>query len=102
MAPKPEYINVLDASTSSVDIMEDSDYENKHLIITGTQSHKVSEVLEMIKEILQNSVEIIYDNEHIAEDHYQITPYTFKPTVALLNNPKGFSRSWTGYFRTYI
>lgn len=85
-----EYINVLDASTSSVDIMEDSDYENKHLIITGTQSHKVSEVLEMIKEILQNSVEIIYDNEHIAEDHYQITPYTFKPTVALKIIPKDF------------
>lgn len=78
-----QYINVIDAGQLSVEVLNKTVYENKHIMITGSQSHKVSEVLGMIKEMLDNSIEILYDEEHISEDHYQITPYTFKPNVAL-------------------
>ena len=51
-------------------------------MITGTQTRKVHEVLDMIKEILNNEIKITYDNKNY-EGHYQLTPYSFRPKVAL-------------------
>ena len=76
-----DYINVIDAAKSSVDILH-KDYLNKHVMITGTQTRKVHEVLDMIKEILNNEIKITYDNKNY-EGHYQLTPYSFRPKVAL-------------------
>ena len=75
-----DYIHVLDAAKCSVDILSD-EYKNQHVILTGTQSTKVKELLMMIKEILEGKVEIEYvpgDNG----DHYEITPYSFRPKLA--------------------
>lgn len=83
-----DYINVLDAASSSVDVLDKS-YINNYVMITGPQTMCVSELLNMICEILNNEIEINYLNEDFA-GHYQITPYSFKPKVALKVTPKNY------------
>jgi UDP-glucose 4-epimerase len=83
-----DYINVIDAARSSVDILEE-EYANNYVMITGPQTMKVREILEMIKEMLNNEVEIEYKNGSFS-GHYQITPYSFKPKVALKIIPKNY------------
>ena len=83
-----EYIHAADAARLSVDILEDSRFENDNIILTGIEKLKRIELLTMINEILQNKLEIkkIDDNNF---GHYKITPYTFHPTTAkkLVANP---------------
>ena len=76
-----DYINVVDAAKLSVDILT-KEYLNQHVMITGTQTRKVSEVLEMVMEIFDNKIKITYDDKNY-EGHYQLTPYSFRPKVAL-------------------
>ena len=83
-----DYINVIDAANASVDVLND-EYLNKYVMITGPQTMKVKEILEMIKEILNNDIEIEYLKD-LVEGHYQITPYSFKPKVALKLIPKNY------------
>jgi UDP-glucose 4-epimerase len=83
-----EYIHAADAAKLSVDILEDSQYENEHIILTGTERLKRIELLTMINEIMQNKLNI----KRISNDnlgHYKITPYSYHPTVAkkLVANP---------------
>ena len=83
-----EYIHAGDAAKLSVDILEDRQYENQHIILTGTERLKRIELITMINEIMQNqlSVKKISDNN---VGHYKITPYSYHPTVAkkLVANP---------------
>jgi UDP-glucose 4-epimerase len=83
-----DYINILDAAKTSVDALDDS-YKNAYLMITGTQSMKVNELLSMIKEILNNEIEIKYIQGSFM-GHYKITPYSFKPKVAVKVTPKDY------------
>jgi UDP-glucose 4-epimerase len=82
-----EYIHVMDAARMSVEIL-DKRYENEYVIITGYQQMKIKDLLEMIKEIMGNSIEIEYrplNNGHCPYDpalHYEITPYSFNPRKA--------------------
>lgn len=83
-----EYIHAADAAKLSVDILEDKQFENEHIILTGTERLKRIELLTMINEIMQNKLEVKqleYDNF----GHYRITPYSYHPTVAkkLVANP---------------
>lgn len=75
-----EYIHVADAAKGSVEILA-KEFENQHVIITGNQQMKVKELLFMIKEMLDNSIEVEY-KESTATSHYEITPYTFIPRIA--------------------
>jgi UDP-glucose 4-epimerase len=75
-----EYIHIKDAARASVEILA-SDYANSNIMITGTKSMRVRDLLSMIKEIFNGKIEIEYTND-IIEEHYNITPYTFKPRVA--------------------
>jgi UDP-glucose 4-epimerase len=83
-----EYIHAADAAKLSVDILEDEQYENEHIILTGIEKLKRIELLTMINEIMQNKLTIkqVDDNNM---GHYRITPYSFHPTVAkkLVANP---------------
>lgn len=83
-----EYIHAADAAKLSVDVIEDTQYENEHIILTGIEKLKRIELLTMISEIMQNKLKIeqIEDNNF---GHYKITPYSFHPTVAkkLVANP---------------
>jgi UDP-glucose 4-epimerase len=83
-----EYIHASDAAKLSVNIVEDSQYENEHIILTGTEKLKRIELLTMINEIMQNQLDV----KQVSDDnigHYKITPYSYHPTVAkkLVANP---------------
>lgn len=83
-----EYIHAADAAKLSVDILEDTQYENEHIILTGIEKLKRLDLLTMINEIMQNKLEIKQiSNNNMG--HYKITPYTFHPTTAkkLVSNP---------------
>ncbi|EJF06987.1 nucleoside-diphosphate-sugar epimerase [Thiovulum sp. ES] len=83
-----EYIHAKDTAKLSVDILENSDFENEHVILTGIEKMKRIELLTMINEILGNRFEIVnIDRNHLG--HYKITPYSFNPTVGkkLVANP---------------
>ncbi|MDA9929558.1 SDR family NAD(P)-dependent oxidoreductase [Flavobacteriaceae bacterium] len=75
-----DYINVIDASKASVKAL-DKKYKNSFLMVSGHQSIKINDLLFMIKEIMDGSIEIIYKKGSL-EAHYQITPYNFKPNIA--------------------
>ena len=75
-----EYIHIIDAARASVEILN-QDFKNSNIIITGSKSVRISDMLLMIKEILNEKINIEYTNETL-ESHYNITPYTFKPRFA--------------------
>ncbi len=81
-----EYIHIYDAAKMSVTIL-DKNFENQSVIITGTQQMKVRDLLTMIKEMLDNKVEIQYVTPKY-NIHYEITPYCFSPKLAsrIINN----------------
>jgi UDP-glucose 4-epimerase len=66
----------------------DPEFENKNVIITGDQQMKYRDLLEMIREILGNKIEVeILPSERKA--HYRLTPYNFAPKLGkkLVANP---------------
>jgi UDP-glucose 4-epimerase len=75
-----EYIHIKDAAKSSVEILSD-EFVNSNIMITGNKSMKISDILTMIKEMFNEKIEVVYTNE-VHEEHYNITPYTFKPKIA--------------------
>ena len=81
-----DYINVLDAAISSVEILN-SDFINSYVMITGEQSRKVKDLLTIIKEIFNDEISIKYLKENY-KGHYQLTPYSFRPKVAVKLTPK--------------
>jgi UDP-glucose 4-epimerase len=82
-----EWIHVRDAARLSVDILE-PEYENQRVIITGNQSMRYRDFLEMIREILGNKVTVVYQPSTRGA-HYKITPYLFSPKMGykLVSNP---------------
>lgn len=74
-----EYIHVLDAARGSVEILE-KEFENQHVILTGNQQMRVRDLLNMIKEMLDNSVKVEFLPSR-QSCHYEITPYNFAPKV---------------------
>lgn len=83
-----EYIHAADAAKLSVDVIETSVYDNIHVILTGTERMKRIELFNMIKEILNNNVEVNCNNNGY-NNHYRYTPYSFEPSVSkkLIANP---------------
>lgn len=75
-----EYINVLDAARASVEVL-DEEYVDSQIILTGTERMKIKDLLHMVKEMFDNNIDVKYLNETF-EEHYEITPYTFRPRVA--------------------
>lgn len=83
-----EYIHAVDAARLSVDIMENAVYANGHVVLTGVERLKHKDILQMISEITNGKLEIIYTNEE-REGHYKITPYSLQPELGtkLIANP---------------
>lgn len=74
-----EYIHVHDVARLSVEILKE-EYINHYVIITGRNPMKYKELLNMIKEILNNKVQIkLRKPKNYA--HYNITPYSFAPKI---------------------
>jgi UDP-glucose 4-epimerase len=74
------YIHVKDAAKSTVDILSE-EFKNQYVMVTGNQSIKVKELLNMIQEIFHGEISVEYSGEAEA-GHYEITPYAFRPKVA--------------------
>ena len=82
-----EYIHGIDAAELSVEILKE-EYKNQHLILTGSQPIKYKVLLEMIREIIGQKIDIVYLQQS-GNNHYKITPYSFNPKVGrkLTKNP---------------
>jgi UDP-glucose 4-epimerase len=74
-----EYIHVIDAAKSSVEALSD-EFRNQNVIITGYQQTKIKDLLVMIREMLDNKIEVQF-LPPTESYHYEITPYTFAPKV---------------------
>lgn len=83
-----EYIHAGDAAKLSVDAIESDKFNNVHVILTGPERIKRSELFNMINEILNNKIEIKY-NFNKYNNHYKFTPYSFEPSLSrkLTANP---------------
>lgn len=77
---KREFIHVVDAARLSVEALAPQ-YANQCLNLTGTQVLTISEVLEMINEVLGGSVDIRITSTK-ESIHYGLTPYRFTPKPA--------------------
>tara|TARA_B100001059_G_C17826825_1_gene581917 strand:- start:1452 stop:2327 length:876 start_codon:yes stop_codon:yes gene_type:complete len=75
-----DYIHIEDAAKISGDLLSSKE-KIEHVMITGNQTMKIKDIVNMINEMVNNKLEITYTNESF-EEHYQITPYNFKPNVA--------------------
>lgn len=73
-----DYIHVEDAALASVEVLK-PEYVNQHIILTGSQTFQVGDVLKMIKEMLHGDVDIVSENPGPGSAHYLMTPYSFNP-----------------------
>tara|TARA_B100000315_G_scaffold198376_1_gene189950 strand:- start:109 stop:474 length:366 start_codon:yes stop_codon:yes gene_type:complete len=71
-----EYIDVRDTADFCVEVLADK-YEGETLVLTGQHRMRLSELLEMICEILNKKVTIEYGRGKNA--HYKYTPYSYNP-----------------------
>jgi UDP-glucose 4-epimerase len=77
-----EYVHVKDVSELSVRVMENKDFWNSSLMLTGNERMKRKELFEMIREIIGNDkLEIQYLDKGYSS-HYKYTPYSFQGTSA--------------------
>ncbi len=81
-----EYIHVIDAAKSSIEILSD-EFKNKNIVLTGQQSHRVFEILNMLGEIIGIKDKIEFRNESYS-GHYVRTPYAYKPMIGIKFTPK--------------
>ena len=83
-----EYIHAADAAKLSVDVIQSDNFENVHVILTGTERMKRIELFHMINEILNGNVEINCKDAGY-NNHYKFTPYSFEASVSkkLVANP---------------
>ena len=83
-----EYIHAADAAKLSRQVIEGSEFENEHLILTGVERMKRVDLFKMIKEILNKDIKINL-NESGYKHHYAQTPYSFQPELSkkLVANP---------------
>jgi len=75
-----EYIHVMDAAELGVQILS-QDYENNTFIITGNNPMKIKDLHTMVKEIFDNTIELVYLKTD-SNNHYEITPYSYHPKIA--------------------
>ncbi|MBT5400184.1 NAD(P)-dependent oxidoreductase [bacterium] len=75
-----EYIHVEDAAKASVDILSD-EFKNENIVLTGQEPMRVSEMLNMLAEILGLNKKSIKFTEDSYEGHYIRTPYAYQPKL---------------------
>lgn len=74
-----QYIHVYDASIASVDAI-DNKYNNETLILSGQETMKVYDVLNMLAEILGDKYIVEFNDDHQV-GHYIRTPYALKDNI---------------------
>ncbi len=76
-----DYIHVFDAAKACVSILDEK-FKNKYVMLKGSQTIKIKDLMKMIKEIINKNIKIKFLPQ-INEEHYEITPYSFRPRTAL-------------------
>lgn len=83
-----EYIHAADVAKLALQVIENDEFINEHIILTGVERMHRKELFEMINEMLGNklNINLINDGYH---NHYKTTPYSFHPTRSkkLIANP---------------
>ena len=80
-----EYIHVEDAARASVHALQD-EFENQSVVLTGQEHMRVSDMLEMLAEMLELKTQIEFlESEY--EGHYVKTPYAYAPRLDLKYTP---------------
>jgi UDP-glucose 4-epimerase len=74
-----EYIHVADAAQLSVKALA-PEFANRHLILTGTERMPVKDIMQMIAEMLPDTVDLQFQ-EGNPDSHYVLTPYGFNPKL---------------------
>lgn len=74
-----EYIHVRDAALMSADVLND-EYKGAILHLTGRERMTTGDMLEMLREIFKNKVEIVLGQDSIT-GHYMQTPYNYTPRL---------------------
>lgn len=72
-----EYIHIRDAAALSVRILDEK-YKNAHIVLTGHDSYKIKDIINVIGEILDKELTVKYEQLE-SELHYKVTPYSYKP-----------------------
>ena len=80
-----QYIHVEDAAQASVDILSPQ-FINSRIVLTGQESMAVPDLFRMIEEILGRSLECRYLEQEPGV-HYNLTPYSFRPSPAKTYSP---------------
>lgn len=76
-----EYIHVADAAKLSIDIL-DKKYENRHVVLTGNERMRVSDLMRMVAEMLPHKPKLKFGEQNL-EAHYVMTPYNYSPKLGL-------------------
>ena len=72
---KREYIHVKDAARASVDLIQNK-FDNQSIIVTGEISYKLSDLIQIVSEIIGKKVKANFSNKLNSETgHYHYTPY---------------------------
>lgn len=74
-----EYIHIRDAALMSADVL-DEEFKNSILHLTGRERMTTGDMLEMLREIFKNEVEISLGQDNIT-GHYMQTPYNYTPRL---------------------
>ena len=74
-----EFIHAKDAAKISVKILT-PEFANQSITMTGIEKMSYKDLLEMIREMLKNKVEIVM-KPSTRKAHYKITPYNFSPKL---------------------
>ena len=69
----------MDAAELSVEVLDEK-YVNRHLQLTGHEAYCRRQIIALIAEILDKHLNVVYDGGE-AELHYNVTPYTYKPSI---------------------
>ena len=70
-----QYIHARDAA-KICDVIFSDKYKNKSLLITGLEDIRMKDLLNIVKEMFDNKVEIFFDYNKRTEAHYKNTPFT--------------------------
>ena len=79
-----EYIHIKDAAELSLKVLS-KDYDNEYFMITGKQSIKIIDLLNLIKEILNSDLTFEFDNSK--KHHYESTPFQYTEKLAKKISP---------------
>ena len=79
------YVHVDDAARMSVEMLEGG-YDNEAVVLTGRESVKAKDLALMLRDILGKEYQIEFRHD-FPVDHYCVTPYCWKPDLAVSLSP---------------